>query len=309
MLHLPRRTWPAFWLFLLACATLHAQQVEARFKLPKTDYLVHEPIFVTFEIENSGPKPVGVFHSSPYGCMSYDFRVNPPAINWYSCDNTVGSCLGSIRVIAPGERLQQEILLQYWIRLEQPGVYEISSLGRIYQDTPNPDPDAPRERPPDVRANLTVSIHSPESPPQMSMLYRPVLENLNSKEEEKRTNAARIINEVAPPFLQPTILEMAKDPTKQYFALNGLRKLNSPESRAVLADWAAGFRNTFSSTQEIAIRYLGKMGDRSHMPLLLRLAKQSENDYLSSQALNAYAQLGRDEAIPELLRILMMFSE
>jgi hypothetical protein len=304
MTFLPRRNWLVFYVLLMACSGLHAQTVEGHFKLHKTDYLIDEPIFVTIEIANLGSQPIGILHTSPYGCISYGFHVKKPGINWQSCRSTAGSCPGSTRRIAPGEKFQEEILLQYWMRLDQPGVYEISASGRIHYINSFPDLTAPREKPLEVRANLTVSIHAPESAQQLQALYEPILENLNSKEEEKWTDAARIITEIAPAFLQPTILDMARDPMRQYFALSGLWKLNTPKSRAVLADWVCASRDTYSAIPEIAVRHLGEMGDRSYMPMLLRLAKESDNDYVGGQALNAFAELGGDEAVPELLRIL-----
>ena len=46
------------------------------------------------------------------------------------------------------------------------------------------------------------------------------------------------------------------------------------------------------------------MGDRSYLPMLLRVAKRADNSYLQGLALKAFGELGGDETVPRLLPYL-----
>jgi HEAT repeat protein len=122
------------------------------------------------------------------------------------------------------------------------------------------------------------------------------VEQLGSKDEQVRREAARTLATLAPPALEPLLIGFAssKDPTLKQFAPLALTNLATKASLSALAELMA---NSEPGTYEniSAAEGLGKTHDASWLPLLLTTADRNGAMYLSYAA-----ESGGETAIPAL---------
>jgi hypothetical protein len=128
-------------------------------------------------------------------------------------------------------------------------------------------------------------------------IYALYIQQLDSKEDTVRREAARTLATLAPAALEPLLLTFAtsKDPALQEFAPLALANLGTKASLAALAQM---LRDSQPGTYEsmMAAEKLGQTHDPAWLPLLLEVADQHGGQYLANAA-----ESGGDAAIPALL--------
>lgn len=280
-------------------------QLAGQISTAKDVYVAGEPIYVHFEVTNTGTDAVEYAAGDPYErCGGYWMEVSGgtgPEAERGSCGLALGAdeeCTVSNQLLAPGARLRQNLLVNYAHSVATPGNYEIHAM-RVVKYGPLGDaaPGTPLAQEFKVEARLKIEVLKAD-PELLKRIYQSYVTNLKSPDDEIQREAERAIVSGAPAWLEETIVGMVRRYTSREFALRGLRNLNTERSREELAKI---LQNTAEATpvNVMAASYLGQMGDKKYFPLLMELAKRQDpkesRDYVV-----AAAELGGDEAVPFL---------
>lgn len=288
-------------------ACFAAQAVQGRFYPEKQTYLVGEPVFVVVEVANAGEQAVTIVSGSTFGgCAQVEgFGVevsgSDPVRHWPpGCGGGVaGSCSSGLVELHPGATNKRRLLLNEWYRLEQPGEHEVWLRGQVRFGAAG-EPILREAHAFESRFSIVLAASEQA---ELQAAYQPLVKDLNSENFNRRVEALVAITELAPPFLEETILELTRsaDSFAVGRAIEGLKRLNTPGARAALAELAEGARE--EGLQQQAILALGVVGDRSYFPLVQRLAQRPE-PALRYTAIRTAGQLGREEAVPFLVPLL-----
>ena len=293
-----------FVLFLSFSLTRTAfAQLEGRLYLDKVEYRLGEPVYLHFDLTNTGTAPMQVVIGDSYSsCGGYRIEVsNKPTFDTSTCVSPSYGCPIGAWTIGPGEVRHDKVLLNYVHDLSTPGLYDIRASRTL---TFGPPADFVSQiSGPQLKAEEQFHIRvNDEGSQDLLSMFQPFLEALDSKDEEHQQEAARVIGSLAPPFLEAKILDMAGSPKTRRFALLGLRRLNTTRSRKALADVVLGTPG-YSYEKEQAIKYLSEMGDKTYFPLLLDEARKHEPNQARDYTLAA-AQLGGEDAMPYVSSLL-----
>lgn len=284
-------------LAVLIAASSSAQRIEARFTTEKTNYLDGEPIFVALTVSNTGNESIWLDFKSPdlAKLLCDDFGVEvpgaKPADEPWGC-GFAGSCGRGSREVLPGKSISLRQLLNQEYRLE-PGAYSLRARTNIVVYKQNLF-DSPLEQA-DVSGTLLVKVQ-PANEDQLKSVFRPIVAELDDHDSMRRGEAAGAIMALAAPFLEDSLVELAKT-DYAFGAIAALRKANTPKTRDALAQ--IGTTNDDLMLRIQAIRNLGRTGDKTYLPLLLRLMQSGERQ-IRSPAAEAAGTLGGAAAIPSL---------
>lgn len=286
---------------MLAVTTVSAQDVQARFTTNKANYGIGEPIIVTLTVSNNGNSPIWVDFKSPdMPLLCHDFAVEiseaSPANQW-GC-GIAGSCGRSFRVIPGGGNIARRQLLNVEYSFNKPGTYTLHARTAIVvhnQDVFD-SPEIERLEVSDaLKANLQRSNES-----QLKLAFQPYVEELNSPEPEKRSEAAGAITTLAPAFLEDVLIELTKT-SYAYAAIEALRKADTVKTREALAQIATNSSDSILRIE--AIRNLGRTNDVTYLPLLFQLM-DSDSKGIQNAAAEAAGNLGGSTAVPQLAKLV-----
>ena len=290
---------PLLLLPMPTVTTLSGQDVKGRFATNKADYGIGEPIFVTLTVSNNGNSPIWVDFKSPdMPLLCHDFAVEipeaGPAKLWEWGCGISGSCGRSFRQIPAGGNIVRRQLLNMEFSLHEPGTYTLHAHTSIVVHNQDVFDSPEIER---LEVSDTLKAHllrSNES--QLKLAFQPYVEELNTAEPEKRSEAAGAITVLAPAFLEDVLIELTNT-SYAYSAIEALRKADTPKTREALAQIA---RNSGDSMLRIqAVRNLGRTNDVTYLPLLFQLM-DSDNKDIQNTAAEAAANLGGSTAVPQL---------
>ena len=285
---------------LIGCtAVVAAAQVETRFYLPKDTYALGEPVFLYFDVKNTGSEAVQVSGGgdSSSVCSGYLVHVTGDHGPNDSCPRFTGfSCLSSVQQVQPGKTVTQRVLLNPDHNLSAPGTYDIDAEREIgYSLT-----GLPRMGGPTARASesfqITIDANTEVDP---AMIAAFVLQ-LDSKDDAASREAARVLAAIAPKSQEDTLLSFADKDRFRQFAPMALFRLRTTRSMERLAEMVKnGDPGRYEHLE--AARYLAESGDPQWFPLLLETAKQTLRiaDYLSDAA-----ESGGEQSLPFLLTLL-----
>jgi hypothetical protein len=290
---------PVLLLPLLTAATAFARDVQARFTTDKTNYLAGEPVFVALTVSNGGDQSIFIDLKSPdlAKLLCDDFAVEVPgaesADEQWGC-GVAGSCGRSFREVLPGKSLSLRQMLNSQFRL-QPGVYAIHAHTAIVvhaQDLL----DSPQIAEFDVTDTLTVKVQRGKEN-QLKAAFQPFVEELDSPDLMKRSEAAGAITALAPPFLEDVLVALTKS-SYAYAAIGALRKAGTSKTREALAQIATGAGDD-SMLRIEATRNLGRTGDATQLPTLFQLMETNDKE-IQNAAAEAAGNLGGAAAVPKL---------
>jgi hypothetical protein len=293
-----------------------AGQVQVRVATDQPRYLVGEPIFAVLSVKNVGTEPVGYS-----GC---DGRVTlavpegqekevPNLLNCFSGRGGGVSGCGTdhVPLMQPGETVSFRSLLKGY-RLGA-GAYDLHVSGKAgvrwkyYSDLGlNPPPRPPpqhREGDPvpgemfDERVKLTVVDGTREA---LEKRYTALVEDAAGW-DYTHNEAREAIAEMAPPFLEKTILGFTKYTDGSRLAVQGLAQIHSPESRQALV-------GLFESTKEPMIRQaiahgLAEWGSAELLEFfsgLLRIPEAGSEGRIGYWAALGIGHIGGDQAVRAL---------
>lgn len=302
---MPRLTTLLFWLGAFSVPAI-AFQLDGHFYLSKKTYSAGEPIYLIFEVDNKGADPIMIKTADPLSfCGGYEIEV--PGVRGQEASGCyggrAGSCTFSDTILHPGERHTDRILLN--------NAYDLRQSGRYSLDVTHELPYGPADGELSVLnqgthetfdAKLEIVIES-SSDSKLKPQFQKYVQNLQSTDVSVRTEAAQVIADLAPPFLEGTILQMLRSPELRYFAVRGLRNLGTASAHRDLADFLKNSPPDDSSgAYQDAIRYLGEIGDRSDLAVLLEVAHSNPPDSNSREvAMESAGRVGGDDAVPFLV--------
>jgi HEAT repeat protein len=296
------RLLPLLLLTVLNAASLPAQHVKARFTTDKADYLAGEPVFVALTVRNETSEPVWLDFKSPdvpFPWTCRDFAIEVPgaesAQEQWSCGFAAGSCGRSLREVLPGKNLSLRQLVNLQFRL-QPGAFAIRARTAIVVHAQDSF-DSPQIGQFDVIDTLTVKVRRANEN-QLKAAFQPFVEELDSPDLMKRSEAAGAITALAPPFLENVLVALTKS-SYAYVAIGALRKANTSKTREALAQIATGTGDPMLRVE--AIRNLGRTHDATYLPMLFKLMETADD---KNAAVEAAGDLGGPAAVPQLATLV-----
>jgi len=294
----------------LSLPALAGSQLDGRLYLSKEKYVAGEPVYLVFEVENKGTQPVTIKTADPLSfCGGYALEVEgakPQESFWsFGCYGGVGgSCISGSEVLKAGARHIDRILLNQTYDLRRPGTYSL----RVSHELPygTGDGDLTMLSPGDTHetfdAQLNIVLESSQDS-ELKPEFQTYLLGLRSDDSRRRTEAANVIADLAPPFLEGTILQMLDSPDLKYYGVRGLHNLGTPTAHQALVSFVRNSQTTRETgAYQDAIRYLGQMGDHTDLAMLLRVARANLPDSSSRElAMESAGEVGGDDAVPLLV--------
>jgi hypothetical protein len=275
-------------------------QLQGQISTAKDLYLAGEPIYIHFEVTNVGKDAVEYSAGDPYEwCGGYFVEVSSGSqLAHSSCAAAkANECNAAEQILAAGETVRQNVLVNYAHAVEKPGDYEIHAVRTMKYRPLNGGGEQ------DFKLEKSLQVHVKNGDQEaLQAIYSVYVRNLRSPDDEIQREAERAIISGAMPWLEDTIVGMVRQYRSREFALLGLRNLNTARARDELAKIV---QNTSELTpeNETAVGYLAQMGDKRYFPILLELAKKTDPNAGRDYVLAA-AELGGDDAVPYLKGLL-----
>jgi hypothetical protein len=281
-----------------------ATQLDGHFHLSKSSYIAGEPVFLIFEVKNTGHKPVMIRTASPLSPCS-GFRIemegvrNREPAGCYPSGGVV--CASSTELLPHGKTHTDRILLNHSYDLRQPGRFSLHATQWLsYGIGPAKKPWLSREELQEhFEDRLEIEIESADGKDLEPEFQQYALE-LKSKDWQEEFIAAQVIADLAPPYMEGAILQMLDVPQLHSYGIDGLRNLGTPAAHRALANVVRTAPPGLDQNQ--AIRYLGEIGDSGDVQLLLDAAHASAPGMYSRElALVSAAEVGGAGAVPALM--------
>lgn len=289
------------WLLVLVLSTVAYGQVEGKFILPKSEFTAGEPIWLEFQMMNSGTDTLYFNAGNLYSfCGGYRLEVTEgKPLQHPSCNTGFGgSCISTTHKFPSRDRVVDKLLLNYEHNFTEPGRYHLKATRNL--QTALTDELAAMVHSQETRFEQEFDIEiTRQDGAALRSELAPYVEQLKSPNEEVVREAARVLSSSAPVFLESTMLKMLDRAVTRGFAITGLKRINTQAAREALAKIARDFIREYSYEAEMAARALSEMGDQAYFPLLKEIA-ESKPPNQSGEALRYAATLGGDEAIPWL---------
>jgi hypothetical protein len=300
---------------LLLLALPATAQVKVDVLSPRQHYLEGEPITVIVRVTNVGSDPVGYD-----GCdgrvdlvVVGQQKITPP--NLWGC--FAGGVLGGTGcgidhppLLSPGKSTDFPYLLRDY-RLK-PGEYVLQASGKagvrwhFTGDYVRPGPAPVRtskfhdgEPVPgelfDQKLRLSIRQADPE---ELRTVFIPYVRDAASSDPQVSYPARDAISEAAPPFLEKTIFEFAACPNTVSFAVKGLSRIDTNESRSDLVNLFN--RSTVPITQEYIVQALAAMSSSDQLDFftgLLRPSDSEPDDKILQWAILAIGRHGGDRGV------------
>jgi HEAT repeat protein len=192
-------------------------------------------------------------------------------------------------------------LLNHDFLIDQPGKYHVRGTARIGVRGSDRY-DSPEISEVEVSNTFEIAlVEGKES--ELRAAIAPLVGQLNSQDFKARAEAVAAITDMAPPFMDDVLIDLSKT-TYAYAAIQGLRKANTVKTRQALADLAD--HGPDSSIRMEALRNLARTGDRSYLPVLVRVMKTAQDPDTKTVAAEAAGDLDGTQATPELLPFVAM---
>lgn len=150
-----------------------------------------------------------------------------------------------------------------------------------------------------VSDNLTVDVQRSDDG-KLQTAFEPIVNELSSTDLVRRGEAAAAIIETAPPFLEDVLIDLAKA-NYGFAAMTALRKADTQKTRDALAQIAIDSDNQIFRVE--AIRNLGRTGDETYLPAMLKLMKSTDMQ-IQGAAAEAAGNLGGAAAVPAITALL-----
>jgi hypothetical protein len=281
--------------------------LDGHFHLSKSSYIAGEPVFLIFEVKNTGRKPVRIRTADPLSpCFGFEIEIEgvkrrKPA----GCyPPTSFMCVSNSEVLDPSKTHTDRILLNHSYDIRRSGRLALHVMHSIsYAVGPFKAGQFVNENAHEkFEERLQIAIEPAEGK-DLKVEFQQYAEELTSTDWQKEFEAARVIVDLAPPYMEGTILQMLDVRQLQTYGIEGLRNLATPTAHRALAN----FVRTASPgpNENEAIQYLGEIGDSRDVPLLMDVAHASGPGMYSRElALVSAGEAGGAEAVPALMGAL-----
>ncbi len=294
------------WIFVaLVVASACQAQVTGTFTLEKSVFAPGEPVFLNLTLSNQGKESEEIVTSDPYSfCSAYQIQISRRGAPHIACSQGYGgSCMSGAITLTPHGSHTERILLNFPNDsrgdlnppVSLPGDYTVDAVRTIayapFSSSSNlfTNPDrAEVHQVFDLRIDGTL-----EAAPSV---YDPFVQQLTSRDDQVRGEAARTLATLAPHALESLLLTFAtsKDSVLKQFATLALANLATKASLSTLAEMLI-HADTGTYESMSAAEYLGRTHDPIWLPVLLAVADQHGAMYLRYAA-----ESGGETAIPAL---------
>jgi len=262
--------------------------------------MVGEPVVFNMEIKNTGKEVVYVNAKAPGRCLdSYDFFVTGPrsgcGAKWD------GQCADEESPLLPGDSYSGHWPLDFWYQFEGAGKYDVNATRHIPVRSVHGE-----------MLDFTFSSQfqvdlKPTDAVQVQTILQQLERNLDSSDPAVRHAALDVLSTTPATYFQEIALRLSRDedPFVVAHAVGALSRINTPETRAALADVVAKDKGTTRveiSTRCHAIEALGHSGDTSYLGLIQQYI-EAKDEQIQLAAMLAVSELGKTEAVFQLQRV------
>jgi hypothetical protein len=290
----------------LSCAVALAQvNYSVHFEMEKPQYLLGEPIFCRFVIQNTGNMVFAFRYRTPARALASDsdqeprFRVTDgqgrglPDPGPRPCGSPMGSAVYGSVTLSSGQVHTERWLVNQWARFRVAGRYPLRAERRLALFQPGPSGGGLGEHPVAFALaldELTVRV-DPSTSEQVEAAFEPYLAAVQDRTNPNPAEAVVVLTSLPQPFFFGQLVEMAyagkPDRWDRRDALDGLARLGTP------ASWAA-ILNLFRSPDTIvgseskgavpgpeyplwsyALLLLAEKGDPAFVPAFIETLGQS----------------------------------
>jgi len=316
------RAWLAFiFAFSVLLPGVAANsEIAGRFFPEKSRFLVGEPVYIVFEVVNKSSKDLVAYvpsgHLNCLGQATVQYEVIGATRAGFGpdgcCDWPATDVCDSFKVrLAPSQRYAERFLLNFWYHLDKPGTYQAHLMQDVLVKTPVPGVSTQREdftegsyRRFPISSEFRVTLVQ-GSPAALKQAFERVIRDLKSMDFLQLGWAQWAMIYLAPPSLETFVRNLAEivqivpyghdQNTIKFYGVegvDGLARLNTDSARRTLAYLAE------HKGRSDAVKALGRTGDRSYLPLLIRLYRSPE---LANSSAEATGMLGGEVAMRFLI--------
>lgn len=263
----------------------------ARFVLEKETFLLGEPIFCDFVIQNTGTQVFGFSYRPPSRVLNRELEPEPhfrltderghllPDPAPKPCGGAKGSVVYGSVSLPPGRTQTERWLLNEWARFSAPGLIHVRAERRLPLSIFDPATQKFMERPAAyaLAVNEFVFRVVPSTEEQLDAAFRPYVNMLEDPSISNPFEAVTVLTTLPRSFLAKKFEAMATaSPQNQRWdrkqVLEGLARLNT------LAAWEAMLRVARGSSGDESLRayavlLLAEKGDGAPLPGLLEMVK------------------------------------
>ena len=205
---------PCARLLLVVAAALPAFcQVHVDLRTSQAAYLVGEPIFVVVDVKNVGTEPVGYSYCDGHVDLTVPPGRKKQAPNLLGCFSGSGGGIGCGTDYHP--MMQPGQTVSFWYLLKgynlSAGDYVLHASGKY-------------------EGSLRLTVKD-ATEAQLRQRYASYVADAEGSDWELRARAREAIAEMAPPFLEKTLLGFADQPDGARLAVEGLAQIPTRESR------------------------------------------------------------------------------
>jgi len=277
------------------------------FEMEKPRYLLGEPIFCRFVIQNTGSKVFAFRYRTPTRGLAIDYDQEPrflvtdfrgrrlPDPGPRPCGSPQGTAVYGSVTLPPGQVHTERWLLNQWAQFAAPGRYHVGAERRLALLQPGPQvgdfggkPVAYALAIDELSVPVVRSTHA-----QAEAAFQPYLAAVKNPKDPNPAEAVVVLTSLPQPFFLDQLVAMANagkpDRWDRRDALDGLARLDTPASwRAILylfrgADTAAssGSKDAAERAEDplrsYALLLLAEKADPAFIPAFVEmLAKSAE---------------------------------
>lgn len=289
----------------------------ARFTLEKESFILGEPIFCDFTVENTGTRTLAFSYRFPSRVLNRELELEPrfvvtgeragrvrdPAPK--PCGGAKGSVVYGSVTLPPGQTHTERWLLNQWAHVSSPDRYRV----RVERRLPLFDLDTPARGAVRRPAAYAMAINElsfevlPSKEAQLQAVFQPYLKTLDDGTGSDFAEAALVATTVPQPFLVDKLTAMANTPARgqrwdRKQALEGLARLGTRSAWEAIATIAGGKAleghapppksrsSAEDSLRAYAILLLAEKADSAFLPPLLELVSTAPEE-LRGNALRA----------------------
>ncbi len=264
----------------------------ARFELDKNTFLLGEPIFGNFVIENTGTQTFTFSYRFPSRVLNRElgqeprFRVSDergrvlPDPAPQPCGGAKGDVVYGSATVPPGQKHTEPWLLNQWARFSHPGRYRIRAERRLPLLVLDPVERKFSKRP----AAYATAINEftlellPSSDGQLRAVFQPYLKTLDDPSVSNPAESVLVLTALPETFFLEKLTSMANAASRERRwdrkqILEGLARLNTRAAWDAISSVARG--SGPESLRAYAILLLAEKGDKTFLPGLLEMVRNS----------------------------------
>lgn len=286
----------------------------ARFGLEKQSYLLGEPVFCIFTLENTGTRTLAFSYRLPSRVLNRELEQEPgfgvqdekgrpladPAPK--PCGGAKGSVVYGYVTLPPGRTHSEHWLANQWARFTGPGRYRLRAKRRLPLYLEVPGVDAHQQPVAYALAINELDFEvKPATESDLEAAFAPYRKAIDGGMSAAFAEAVLVVATLPRPFLLPELRALAGNPSRERGsyrnqALEGLARLGTRQAWEAIAAVARGrapdgqassiSRLVDDSVRAYAILLLGEKADPTFLPALIELVSTGPEE-LRGDALRA----------------------